>query len=933
MTGVCFSDNDSCDEEFTFEELISMYKNMYLKSEEVCRTVVEQKNHIEQLKHDKQELQVKVISVQDEIKLLSFNLESMTKSVRMMGTGTKKLNEILSIRNHLNDPTGLGYEKTDSKETHQSNFIPAQKGFDNEMMLPHPAPHQTHAHKKKSTTVKCHYCGKNGHSKSCCYKLYGYPKKKSQPQHRAYHAKARTKKEWKPKAKVVAHIAHTSLRASSREDWYFDSGCSRHMTGVEKFLKDIKSYTTSYVTFGDGAKGEIKGIGKLHNIGLPKLDNVLLVKGLKANLISISQLCDQGLKVDFTKNECLVTSNKGELLMKGERSKDNCYLWIPPETAHSTTCNVSQTDEANLWHQKLGHLHLRGMIKFISKEAIRGLPKLTIEEKNICGDCQIGKQIQMSHPRLPHQGTSRVLELLHMDLMGPMQVESLGGRRYAFVVVDDFSRYTWISFLKEKSDTFEEFKELCIRLQREKDSSIIRIRSDHGKEFQNSKFAEFCSTEGIAHEFSSPITPQQNGVVERKNRTIQEAARVMLHAKKLPYYFWAEAMNTACYVHNRVTLRAGTSTTLYEIWKGRKPNVKYFHVFGSKCYILADREQRRKLDPKSDEGIFLGYSTNSRAYRVFNNRTKTMMESINVVIKDYPDEKVHDEVPDVGTSDPLPENSEVEENSEKADQESDQGQTNKDPSIRIQKNHPKELIIGNPELPVMTRSREVISNACFVSTIEPKNVKEALTDECWINAMQEELNEFKRNEVWDIVPRPDGVNIIGTKWVYRNKSDESGVVTRNKARLVAQGYSQIEGVDFDETFAPVARLESIRLLLGVACILKFKLFQMNVKSAFLNGYLNEEVYVAQPKGFVDPNLPDHVYRLKKALYGLKQAPRAWYERLTKFLLQQGYKKGETDKTLFVRQEKGKLVIAQIYVDDIVFGGMTDALVKQFVHQM
>ncbi|KAK2362227.1 hypothetical protein QL285_087305 [Trifolium repens] len=162
----------------------------------------------------------------------------------------------------------------------------------------------------------------------------------------------------------------------------------------------------------------------------------------------------------------------------------------------------------------------------------------------------------------------------------------------------------------------------------------------------------------------------------------------------------------------------------------------------------------------------------------------------------------------------------------------------------------------------MSRSREVISNACFVSTIEPKNVKETLTDECWINAMQEELNEFKRN---------DGVNIIGTKWVYRNKSHQSSVVTRNKARLVAQGYSQIEGVDFDETFAQIARLESIRLLLGVACILKFKLFQIDVKSAFLNGYLNEEVYVAQPKGFVDPNLPDHVYRLKKALCGLKQA--------------------------------------------------------------
>ena len=150
------------------------------------------------------------------------------------------------------------------------------------------------------------------------------------------------------------------------------------------------------------------------------------------------------------------------------------------------------------------------------------------------------------------------------------------------MVGDDFSRYTWINFIREKSDVFEVFKELCLKLQREKESPVVKIRSDHGKEFENNKFAEFCSSEGIHHEFSSPITPQQNGVVERKNRTLQESARAMIHAKKLPYHFWAEAMNTACYVHNRVTLKKGTPTTLYEVWKGRKPTVKYFHVFGSK---------------------------------------------------------------------------------------------------------------------------------------------------------------------------------------------------------------------------------------------------------------------------------------------------------------------------------------------------------------
>ena len=315
------------------------------------------------------------------------------------------------------------------------------------------------------------------------------------------------------------------------------------------------------------------------------------------------------------------------------------------------------------------------------------------------------------------------------------------------------------------------------------------------------------------------------------------------------------------------------------------------------------------------------------------------MESINVVVDDLTPARKKDVEEDVRTSGDnvadTAKSAENTENSDSATDESNINQPDKRPSIRIQKMHPKELIIGDPNRGVTTRSREIeiVSNSCFVSKIEPKNVKEALTDEFWINAMQEELEQFKRNEVWELVPRPEGTNVIGTKWIFKNKTNEEGVITRNKARLVAQGYTQIEGVDFDETFAPVARLESIRLLLGVACILKFKLYQMDVKSAFLNGYLNEEAYVEQPKGFVDPTHPDHVYRLKKALYGLKQAPRAWYERLTEFLTQQGYRKGGIDKTLFVKQDAENLMIAQIYVDDIVFGGMSNEMLRHFVQQM
>ncbi|KAL4030824.1 hypothetical protein IC575_009076 [Cucumis melo] len=261
------------------------------------------------------------------------------------------------------------------------------------------------------------------------------------------------------------------------------------------------------------------------------------------------------------------------------------------------------------------------------------------------------------------------------------------------------------------------------------------------------------------------------------------------------------------------------------------------------------------------------------------------------------------------------------------------------PSAHVKKNHPASSIIGDPSAGMQTKRKEKIDymkmvvDLCYTSTIEPSTVDSAFKDEYWLNAMQEELLQFRRDNFWTLVSKPEGVYVIGTKWVFKNKIDEAGSVTKNKARLVAQGYTQVEGVDFDETFAPVARLEAIRLLLGISCIRKFKLYQMDVKSAFLNGYLNEEVYVAQPTGFVDSEHPKHVYQLNKALYGLKQAPRAWYERLTVYLSGKGYSRGEIDKTLFIHRKSDQLLIAQVYVDDIIFGGFSLDLVNNFINIM
>jgi hypothetical protein len=247
-------------------------------------------------------------------------------------------------------------------------------------------------------------------------------------------------------------------------------------------------------------------------------------------------------------------------------------------------------------------------------------------------------------------------------------------------------------------------------------------------------------------------------------------------------------------------------------------------------------------------------------------------------------------------------------------------------------------VIGDVSSPMLTRRvckstglKEVQSGllACFLSQNEPKKVLEAMKESSWIEAMQDELLQFRLQKVWKLVDLPKGQRAIGTKWIYRNKKDERGIVIKNKARLVAQGYTQEEGIDYDEVFAPVARIEAIRIFLAFASFKRFKVYQMDVKSAFLYGNIEEEVYVCQPPGFEDPKFPDKVYRLDKALYGLHQAPRAWYDTLSTYLLKNDFKRGTIDKTLFTKRVKTDILLVQIYVDDIIFGSTQDLLCKEF----
>ncbi|GJX11660.1 retrovirus-related pol polyprotein from transposon TNT 1-94 [Tanacetum coccineum] len=456
---------------------------------------------------------------------------------------------------------------------------------------------------------------------------------------------------------------------------------------------------------------------------------------------NIGQICDNKCRVTFFEHNSKITKD-GKVIGRGIRKK-GLYVMKLGNKPKDQICLATIDENSTLWHRRLGHANMRLIQSLASKELVRNLPKLKFDQ-HFCDACKMGKQAHASHKAKNIVSMTRFLELLHMDLFGPFVVRSYGGNRYTLVIVDEYIRYTWTRFLKNKTEAFDQFEIFSRKIQNQLGCSIVSIRTDHGREFDNEvQFGEFCNANGITHNFSAPRTPQSNGVVERKNRTLQEMSRTMLNEQSLPQKFWCNVVDTSTYILNRILIRAILGKTPYELLRA----------------------------------------------------------------------------------------------------------------------------------------------------IEPNNVNEPLGDESWIVAMQEELNQFVANDVWELVPQPRNMTIIGTKWVFRNKLDENGVVSRNKARLVAQGYNQQEGIDYDETYAPVARLESIRILLAYACALDFKLFQMDVKSAFLNGFINEEVYVAQPPGFIDFEKPDHVYKLKKALYGLKQAPKAWYDRLKAFLIKHEYKMG------------------------------------------
>ncbi|GKD11624.1 retrovirus-related pol polyprotein from transposon TNT 1-94 [Tanacetum coccineum] len=536
-------------------------------------------------------------------------------------------------------------------------------------------------------------------------------------------------------------------------------------------------------------------------------------------------------------------------------------------------------------------------INLLSKKDIMiGLPKLKYVKDQLCSSCELSKAKRSSFKTKDVPSSKGQLNLLHMDLYLQAQV--------------------------------------------------ITVRTDRGTKFLNKTLHAYFKEEGIEHQTSTPQTPEPNGVVESRNHTLVEVAQTMLSTAKLPLFFWAEAIATECYTQNRSIIIPTHEKTAYHIINGRKPSTRHLHIFGCTCYLTRDGENFDKMKEKGDPCILVDDLTKSKdidVQQVFfslrillkqGHTTTTIIhpttEPINPTTTVTAEENNTDNQAKIQVD-----NAHVDDNefynvfSTPVREEAESSSRYVDPSNmhtfyqphqsehQWTKDHPLSQVRGNPSKPMQTRRQlatdhEMCMFALIVSTAEQKNIKEAMVDSTWIEAMQNELHQFDKLQVWELIDKPSGKKVIKLKWLWKNKKDEDQIVIHNKARLVAKGYAQEEGTNFEESFAPVARLEAVRIFVAYAAHKSFPIYQMDVKTTFLNGPLKDEVYVAQPNGFVDPDHPEKVYHLRKALYRLKQAPRAWYDELSNFLMSKGFTKGlqihQSPRGIFINQAKYALEI-------------------------
>jgi transposase InsO family protein len=635
---------------------------------------------------------------------------------------------------------------------------------------------------------------------------------------------------------------------------------------------------------------------------------------------------------------------------------------LPPSTETALVARSSSSKaEVETWHRRLGHLSTDTVVRMVKNGMVKGMEiSGTATPTTPCEPCLKGKQTRAEIQKTTETRADTVLGRVFSDVCGKLATRSHRGFEYFVTFTDDKSRKVFVAGLHQKSEVARHLKAFIARTEVETGHRLKVLRSDGGGEYTGGGLGKYLEEKGIKHEITTPETPQHNGVAERMNRTLLDKVRAMLLDAGLPESYWYDALEYAALLHNVVPTRALGDMTPEEAWSGNKPNVSRLRVFGARAFVHIPDTHRSKLAAKSLVCTFLGHAQNRRAYRLVHRPTRRFLESRDVIFDEGGPaprtsfERVVIESDDAETADV--EAGGVNAESDKTQDagtggakaaDTDAGDTGKaggvsesdkeiedmltitpkPPTPSIATTRPKRTVRApirddDPRYSVSSystrkRTAEQAKVAKSDTSGDPRTYAQAMArDDAaeWEAACEAEHRAFERMGVYEVVPHPKDRKVVGSKWVFRIKRGPDGAIQKYKARVVAQGFTQIEGVDYDETFAPVAKFASLRVILALAAERDLEVQQMDVKSAYLNGELKEEIFMQAPPGFDVPE--GMVLRLIKAVYGTKQGGRVWYEEIRDKLGSMGYQRTEADHAVFTRTRNSALSIIALYVDDI-----------------